>query len=252
MPTPLDLMLALVVGLIWPLHQNLIAWPQFLRKLRSGTPGARVKGYWETITHLWVLSATVLIAWAVQGRALPALGLGWGSGWMAWAMAGVAVAGAVGMALQTRGVAASRETRALVRARIAPVRDVLPHDRRELRVFHLVSISAGVCEELLFRGYVIWVASAYAGPWVGALVTAVLFGLGHLYQGASGVLQTGVIGLIMSAVVAASGSLWPAMLLHASIDWGSGDAGHLAIETEAADAAAAAGAAAGASSAAAG
>jgi len=238
MPTLLDLMLALVVGLIWPLHQNLIAWPKFQRKLRDGTPGARVKGYWETITHLWVLSAVVLVAWAMQGRTWPALGLGWGSGWLAWAMAGVAVAGVAMMALQTRSVAASREARTLVRQRIAPVREVLPHDRGELRVFHAVSISAGVCEELLFRGYVMWVISAYAGPWVGAVVTAVLFGLGHLYQGAAGVVQTGVVGLIMSAVVAASGSLWPAMVLHAAVDWGSGDAGHLAIETEASDAAA--------------
>lgn len=252
MPTLVDLILAAIVGVLWPLHQNLFAWPKFQRALRAGTPGARVKGYRETIAHEWALSAAVLAVWAAHGRPWSALGLGWGSGWLAWVMAGVAVAGVALLVMQTRSVAASREMRAVVRQRIDSVREVLPHDRRELGVFHAVSVTAGVCEELLFRGYLMWVVSAYGGPWVGVAVTAVLFGVAHLYQGARGVLQTGIVGLVMSAVVAAAGSLWPAMALHVAMDWNSGDAGQLAIEHEAADVAAgaAAGAGAGASGAA--
>lgn len=245
MPTLIDWILAAIVAVLWPLQQNLVSWPKFQRALRDGVPGARVKGYRETIQHQWVLAAVILVAWLAQGRSLPALGLGWGSGWLAWALVAVALGVVVMMALQTRGIAASRDTRAMVRAKLAGVREVLPHDAHEQTWFRAVSVTAGVCEELMFRGYVTWVIAAVAGPWVAAALTAALFGVAHLYQGLPGILQSSLVGVIMSAVVAAAGSLWPAMLIHAALDWGSGDAARIAIETEGVDALAAGAAAAG-------
>lgn len=233
MPSLFDVILAALVGVLWPLHQNLIEWPRFQHSLRTGQPGARVRGYWKTIVHQWVLSALVLTAWLVQGRDLPVLGLGWGEGWLAWLMAGLAVTGAALMALQTRSIASSAEARAQVRRSVAGVREVLPHDRGEFAVFRALSVTAGVCEELLFRGYLTWVIAGFAGPGVAVLGSAALFGLGHLYQGVRGVLQSGTIGLVMSGICIAAGSLWAAMVLHAAVDWGSGEAGLLAIEGEA-------------------
>lgn len=230
MPSMLDLILAAVVALLWPLQQNLIEWPRFQASLRAGEPGARVRGYRKAMAHQWVLALVVVAAWLAQGRGLPTLGLGWGQGWLAWTMAGVALAGVVLMALQTRSIAASAEARAQVLKSVASVRDVLPHDRREFAEFRALSVTAGVCEELLFRGFVTWVIAAYAGIWVGVIVSAALFGFAHLYQGTKGIVQSGVIGLLMSAIYAAAGSLWPAMVLHAAVDWGSGEAGLLALE----------------------
>ncbi len=40
---------------------------------------------------------------------------------------------------------------------------LLPHSRDELRWFTALSVTAGVCEELLYRGFLFWVLKAYVG-----------------------------------------------------------------------------------------
>jgi membrane protease YdiL (CAAX protease family) len=83
--------------------------------------------------------------------------------------------------------------------------------------------TAAVGEELLFRGFV-WtrLERLIGGPfaYIAALVLqAVLFGLGHAYQGMSGVLATSAVGFVLGLVrLAARRNLLPGMLLHAMID----------------------------------
>jgi membrane protease YdiL (CAAX protease family) len=57
----------------------------------------------------------------------------------------------------------------------------------------------------------------------------VIFGLGHAYQGATGIVKTGVIGLVMALLTVLSGSLWPAILFHATMDITSGRMLHAAL-----------------------
>ncbi len=54
------------------------------------------------------------------------------------------------------------------------------------------------------------------------------FGLGHLYQGAAGVVKTGVSGLLAGLLYLLTGSLWIPMLLHAAVDLHAGALGYLA------------------------
>jgi membrane protease YdiL (CAAX protease family) len=85
-----------------------------------------------------------------------------------------------------------------------------------------VSLTAGFCEEFLFRGYLIWVFSPWLGWWGAAALSLTFFATGHAYQGWNGVLRTGIVGGLFTLVVAISGSLWPAIALHALHDLGGG------------------------------
>lgn len=84
--------------------------------------------------------------------------------------------------------------------------------------------SAAFGEELLFRGFALDRLHVALGGGRGAAALAValqalLFGLGHAYQGLGGVVLTGVIGLGLGAIVrAARGNLWIAILAHGLID----------------------------------
>ena len=75
-------------------------------------------------------------------------------------------------------------------------------------------------EEIAFRivlmGGLAWALGGTRSAWVAALlVQAVVFGLVHLYQGPAGVAGTMVSGLVYgTAVYAARGSVWPAVLAH--------------------------------------
>ena len=93
----------------------------------------------------------------------------------------------------------------------------------ELGGWALVSLFAGVAEELTYRG----VASAillYAGlpAWAVVLVVSTAFGLGHADRGAFHILATFGIGALLHVLVLASGSLWPAMAAHAVYDFFAG------------------------------
>ncbi len=85
-----------------------------------------------------------------------------------------------------------------------------------------VSLTAGFCEEFLYRGYFVWVISPWLGWWGAAALSVPFFAIGHAYQGWNGVLRTGMVGAFFMLVVAIFGSLWPAIALHALIDLGQG------------------------------
>jgi uncharacterized protein len=98
---------------------------------------------------------------------------------------------------------------------------LLPRTTGERRLFTVVGITAGVCEEWLYRGFFLAVVAALAGrPPDGVLVAvaALAFGLAHAYQGVVGIVTTGALGGVMAAVYLQTGSLLLPVLLHAVID----------------------------------
>jgi membrane protease YdiL (CAAX protease family) len=98
---------------------------------------------------------------------------------------------------------------------------LLPRTARERRLFTVVGVTAGVCEEWLYRGFFLAVVSALAGGMptgVLVVVAAVSFGLAHAYQGRAGVVTTGLLGGVMAALYLQTGSLLLPVLLHTAID----------------------------------
>jgi membrane protease YdiL (CAAX protease family) len=97
-----------------------------------------------------------------------------------------------------------------------------PRTRSQLAWWVALSISAGFCEEFIFRGYLMWVFQPVLGLWGSAAFSVVLFATAHAYQGARGVLTTGAIGAALTLIVLISGSLWPSIALHILADVGQG------------------------------
>lgn len=104
----------------------------------------------------------------------------------------------------------------------APGVEVGPTNQREMQWFMWVSLTAGICEESIYRGYLMWYFSAYSTEWIALLITSVLFGLNHIYQGMRGILRTGMVGLVLGYVYLLTDSLFVPMLMHAMIDYYSG------------------------------
>lgn len=101
--------------------------------------------------------------------------------------------------------------------------ELLPRTAWEKLLFSLLSLSAGVGEELAFRGFAIPVLTLVTGSaWGGAILSSGAFGLLHGYQGWLGVFRTGAMGFLLAASFILSGSLWPAIIAHAALDLVSG------------------------------
>ncbi len=92
-----------------------------------------------------------------------------------------------------------------------------------------LALFAGCWEETVFRGFLLGrLRAAIPAAQVRSArrrrdaltvgLTALLFGLGHGYQGALGILQTTLAGAVMGALVLWRGSLWPAMGAHLTVD----------------------------------
>ena len=95
----------------------------------------------------------------------------------------------------------------------------MPRNRTELRFGALLSINAGVVEELLFRLALPALIYGVVGNAVAAILgSLVLFGALHVYQGVAGVIGSTIVGALLMFVYLASGSILVAMAVHTLID----------------------------------
>ena len=205
---------------------------RFEGRLRTD-PGARRSFYLRLLILEWGLSLLALVVWlATPGVSAGQVGLRWPQQWPG------PVTGLVVLLVVAFVVVSTRALRsgALLEA-AEPVRRpgegrhaepaghatlaLLPRTAGERRLFTVVGVTAGVCEEWLYRGFFLAVVAALAGglqTWLLVVVAAVAFGLAHFYQGAVGILTTGVLGGVMAALYLQTGSLLLPVLLHAAID----------------------------------
>jgi len=105
------------------------------------------------------------------------------------------------------------------RVLVGDVEPLLPRSFVEGVYGALLSINAGVSEELFFRLLLpsLWLAVIPDAAWAFAL-SALAFGAMHSYQGWPGVLGSTLLGGLLTLVYVATGQLWIAMLVHAVLD----------------------------------
>jgi membrane protease YdiL (CAAX protease family) len=188
-----------------------------LERLRQ-EPSARLEHYRRGIVFEWAGAAFVgLLALLAHSR----LGSLWPPGddtAVAGQVPGLVVALVVITALYRYGGAATRRALAV---QLRPVAALLPRTPAERRMFAGLAVTAGICEELLYRGFGL-AALRWAVPGIGTpaliVTTGAAFGLAHLYQGRIGVALTGLLGAYFAWIAIATGSLVPVMLLHALLD----------------------------------
>jgi membrane protease YdiL (CAAX protease family) len=84
----------------------------------------------------------------------------------------------------------------------AVVLALAPHTPLEFVFWFALSLSAGICEELIFRGYLLQQLTALTGrPIVSIIVAALLFGAVHLYEGVASMLPLAALALVFGFVV---------------------------------------------------
>ena len=230
MPGAADHFLAALLVLLLPPR----AWVSF-RALRLASPELRPRlrrrTYVAASLSQWILCALLALYWARMRRPWtgPMAGLG-----VRPAITPGAIGVALGLAMVlivmiSRWRSSKSTTIERARQRLAFAEPMLPHTQGELALFRGLAVTAGVCEELLFRGFLIWYLGQYTGVIQAALLSSLAFGVGHAYQGPRGILVTALIGAFMSAVYLLSGSLLLPMILHVLMDLHAGWLGYQAF-----------------------
>ena len=212
-----------VLGILlpWRGHQRV----RTLMALPEVTSRDRIKLYVATILFQWTLTA--LVAWRALARGLSWRDLGVQGSWhfsLVAATLGGALLISVGHWANVRRMAGSSHPN-VVRLRALGAR-LFPRSSWEVVFYVGLALTAGLCEEFLFRGFVM-AALFRAGlaAWAVVLGSSAMFGVAHFYQGRGGAAGTGILGTVFALVRLAYGSLLPPVIWHAALDVVAGIAG---------------------------
>jgi membrane protease YdiL (CAAX protease family) len=209
-----------------------IAHRRLLAALDAGDNEARLRFYRQWTWQGWALALiTLALTLGLAGWTPAQLGLHLphdlpGSyGISPSFLAGFVPAAIAGMVIAT--VIARRNKASVATKPASPipgganVTRMLPRTSRERWGFAALAVTAGLTEELIWRGFGLGalhiVLPQAHSTWLIALA-ALAFGWAHLYQGYTGMLATGMLGALLAVLYIGTGSLLLPMLVHVLID----------------------------------
>jgi len=204
------------------------AWKDLRRPDRvpdEAGPDPRVPLFRETIVSLWFVCVVNAGGWHLAGGGWGSLGFVTGSGFggaMAWTVALLAVAV---LTVQWRSVQRSPEARASYAAQVDGATGydwIRPTTRREYRHFTVMAVTAGVTEEVIFRGFLIGVLAAWLPLWIAGLVALLIFLGAHVYQGVTGMVRILPVSSVLTILFLVSGSVLPGIVMHVAVDLAGG------------------------------
>lgn len=205
-------------------------WDYFDTRSLKAHPSQRARLRYYRQTILWVWIATFAACWAYGfGDLFTLRGLGIRAIWLyqhRWAWWVLAVLIGLIVVLQLilpviQILVKYRNRPYLEPRQLQPMRFFLPASALERRWFAALSITAGICEELLFRGFLLrylHTSPFHLGLAWAALISAAAFGAHHLYQGVKGLVTTSIGALVFTAILLITGNLLAGIVLHAATD----------------------------------
>lgn len=216
--TPFDHLIVVILMIIAPLA-GYISFQRVRRRIAAGEKVGRYEIYNSTLASHWTLFVVFVTAWTYMGRPWSDLGLS--SQVDANFVTGLlltiaAVAGLVFQLVKVRR--ASAEEIKKYRDSVEKIEMIMPRNGNELTRFYGLSITAGIVEEILWRGFLFWYLGFFMPLWAAALLSTIGFALGHAYQGMRQVPAIFLVGAVFSGLYLLTGTIWLSILLHALVD----------------------------------
>ena len=192
---------------------------RLLKDVAAGHSPERLRLYLQTIVGQWFLLAVAIAIWRVLDRDVGSLGFSIIGDLNLLIAAAVTIAAIAFLVAQGRAVraASAAELPDIVSA-FGDMRHLLPKTRRELHRFYVVGVTAGICEEILWRGVLLWYLQQLMPMWAAVLLATLWFGVAHAYQGAGFIPRVTLVGAVLMMLYLLTGSLLLPILLHIAID----------------------------------
>jgi membrane protease YdiL (CAAX protease family) len=214
---PFDHAYALLVAIALPAFAARYTWPKLHEHFAELSARERAVQYWTNSAALLGLAGLALWLWEAQNRDFAGLGLARGDqrAVVVLAVGGVLLVGLAGVYVRALRDAKTRRRALEQILREAPI---VPRERRDLPHWTFVSVAAGVGEEIIYRGFLIWYLSRVMSPAAAVVASAAIFAVAHLYQGPRSAIKVGVLALALGAGYVWCGVLWPVMVAHFAVD----------------------------------
>ncbi len=183
----------------------------------------RLAIYASTIAFQWAATATV--AWRTQARGIPPAALGLAVPDAVHVAATTAVLTLIAVSIPIASLRRLERTRHEEHGTLrAIVEKLMPRNPLELSAFAALAVTAGLCEEFLYRGFVytVFAEVKIGSPWFAIAISAAFFAVAHLYQGPRGLRATFIVGVVFGVAREWTGSLLPGMVAHFAADLTAG------------------------------
>jgi len=209
----------MVVAPVWDVYE--------IRRLKaSADPRKKIRFYTKVIAASWTCAilACLLIGWKAIYR------IQFLRGEVSWLAPGTATSiflkgiifgAAIAIMVPAALALFSERVREKSKKAAKKMSFLIPSTHEERRRWWLVCLTAGICEEVVYRGFLL--NYLHTRPFhltlTWALVVAsVIFGIGHSYQGIAGSIAAGVLGFVLGVVFLWTGSLLIPIVAHAIVD----------------------------------
>lgn len=195
-------------------------------KRMSFTPDNKRLLYYGNGLMLWGMALITVLVWHFQERKFEDLGFDWGAlpfSLDAWL---ILIAFVVLYGADALSETGSEEKRNLTKEHFLQNVGFLPANAVDYTHFIFLALTAGICEEIVFRGYFINYFQWWFEDWSNQklafalviLLPAISFGITHLYQGWKAVLKIVAMAVLFGAFFLMTGTLWPIMIIHVVVD----------------------------------
>lgn len=191
-----------------------------LRRDLATDPDARVGFYRRAVASLPLVTGIYVIVVSVGGETWRDAGISWDEPLRALLASVAGLAGAL-VLLGATAAAFNKMRPDDVRRASDATKVLAPGSARERALWPFVALTAGVTEELVYRGLFVLHLHALVPslrPGLLAVLSAVAFGLAHRYQGPFGVVSSGVLGLAFGVIAIVTGNVVVVVVLHALWD----------------------------------
>jgi len=213
-----DHLFVLLLFIAQPIY-GALSYRRYLRKIQAGEPANTIKLYRETLILEWLALAALATAWYFLGRPAADLGFVTPAGISFYVGVVLLVLFCGFLAYSWRSAKQMTDDKRVKQAEaLGDLVHFLPRNQRDYRYFFGLSVTAGIVEEIIYRGFVIWYLAQFMPLWGAVIVSSIFFGLGHSYQGAAGIVRTGLVGLGFGVFYVFTGSIWLPIIGHALID----------------------------------
>ncbi|MBM3414906.1 MAG: CPBP family intramembrane metalloprotease [Bacteroidetes bacterium] len=218
-----DHILAFIFGITLPVFA---AYNRPKSSAGAGFSSTEKKQVYVSVSFsLFLMAAIIIVVWLLFSRPLTALGFirpgplqSWG--WVVALFMALYIADTISViGSETRLEKARREWLKTI--------PFTPTRRQEFPLYLVMCFSAGVFEEIIFRGFLInYCLGLFAGwghteLWA-VLIPGVAFSMGHYYQGGRALIKILILSFLFGFLFIRSGSLLTVMLLHFLVDAAGG------------------------------
>lgn len=113
-----------------------------------------------------------------------------------------------------------------LKERLNDIYHYLPKTHKELQWFIFLSISAGVCEEIIFRVFLFEFLKSYSSMIFAFITVNLIFAITHFGSGIKNLISSFILGLLFQTIFYLTENIWIAVLLHTVIDINVGILGY--------------------------